>query len=159
MTEAEFTRRVMAMRNQLWHVGRAMLWNVEEAEDAVQEAMLTAWKKQRSLRDPAKFDAWFMRVFINRCRDIQRSQIRRREAMKEAEAMREEAAPEGGEVRTALQELPDNLRLPTILFYIEGYSQKEIARILGIGQEQVNTRLRQARKRLRCMLSEGGFEE
>ena len=73
--------------------------------------------------------------------------------------MREEAAPEGGEVRAALQELPDNLRLPTILFYIEGYSQKEIARILVIGQEQVNTRLRQARKRLRCMLSEGGFEE
>ena len=159
MTEEDFTRRVMAMRDQLWHVGRAMLWNDEDAADAVQEAMLLAWKKRRTLRDEDKFEAWFMRLFINRCRDMQRGQIRRREAMKEAEAMREEAAPQGGEVRTALQELPDNLRLPTILFYIEGYSQKEIARILGIGQEQVNTRLRQARKRLRCMLSEGGFEE
>ena len=153
MTEDDFTRRVMAMRDQLWHIGRAVLWNGEDAADAVQEAMLTAWKKRRALNDEAKFEAWFMRVFINKCRDMQRAQIRRREAMKEAALYPSEAEGESG-VGEALALLPDALRLPAILFYVEGYSQKETARILGLGQEQVNTRLRQARRRLKRALTE-----
>lgn len=156
MTEEDFTRRVMAMRDQLWHVGRAMLWNDEDAADAVQEAMLLAWKKRRTLRDEDKFEAWFMRLFINRCRDMQRGQIRRREAMQNAVRHDEAASTEDSGVQEALDALPDKLRLPAVLFYVEGYSQKETARILGIGQEQVNTRLRQARRRIKRMLAEGG---
>ena len=156
MTEEDFTRRVMAMRDQLWHVGRAMLWNDEDAADAVQEAMLLAWKKRRTLRDEDKFEAWFMRLFINRCRDMQRGQIRRREAMQNAARHDEAASAEDSGVQEALDALPDKLRLPAVLFYVEGYSQKETARILGIGQEQVNTRLRQARRRMKRMLAEGG---
>ena len=156
MTEEDFTRRVMAMRDQLWHVGRAMLWNDEDAADAVQEAMLLAWKKRRTLRDEDKFEAWFMRLFINRCRDMQRGQIRRREAMQNAVRHDEAASTEDSGVQEALDALPDKLRLPAVLFYVEGYSQKETARMLGIGQEQVNTRLRQARRRMKRMLAEGG---
>ena len=158
MTEEAFTRRVMAMRDQLWHVGRAMLWNDEDAADAVQDAMLQAWKKRRSLRDEDKFEAWFMRLFINRCRDMQRGQIRRREAVESAALWPEEATDMGaGEAQEALAALPDTLRLPAVLFYVEGYSQKETARILGVSQEQVNTRLRQARRRMKRMLAEGGY--
>jgi len=156
MTESDFTRRVMAMRNQLYHVGRTMLWNDEDAADAVQEAMLTAWKRRNALRDETRFEAWFMRVFISRCRDMQRGQIRRREAMRDAMLRPDEPGAEDGDVTLALQELPDALRLPTILFYVEGYSQNEVARMLGIRQEQVNTRLRQARKRMKRTLTEGG---
>ena len=156
MTEEDFTRRVMAMRDQLWHVGRAMLWNDEDAADAVQEAMLLAWKKRRTLRDEDKFEAWFMRLFINRCRDMQRGQIRRREAMQNAVRHDEAASTEDSGVQEALDALPDKLRLPAVLFYVEGYSQKETAHMLGIGQEQVNTRLRQARRRMKRMLAEGG---
>ncbi len=157
MTEEDFTRRVMAMKNQLWHVGRAMLWNDEDAADAVQDAMLTAWKKRRTLRDEDKFEAWFMRVFINRCRDMLRGQVRRSAAMADAGRGYEESAPQSGEAASAaLEALPDKLRLPVILCYVEGYSHGEAAGMLGIGQEQVNTRLRQARRRMTRMLAEGG---
>ena len=160
MTEQEFTRRVMALKNRLWHIGRAMLWNDEDAADAVQDAMLTAWKNRRALRDEDKFEAWFMRVFISRCRDLQRGQIRRREAMESAAGRYDAAAPEPGDALAALAMLPEKLRLPAILFYVEGYSHREVARLLGIEAEQVNTRLRQARKRLRHALTEGGdFDE
>ena len=159
MTEEDFTRRVMAMRNQLWHVGRAMLWNDEDAADAVQEAMLTAWKKRRALREEEKFEAWFMRVFISRCRDAQRRQIRQREAMLDAANRYDDVAPEPGEALRALSALPEKLRLPAILFYVEGYSQKETAALLGIDPEQVNTRLRQARGRLRRALTEGDEQD
>ena len=156
MTEEDFTRRVMAMKNQLYHVGRAMLWNDEDAADAVQEAMLTAWKKRRGLRDEDKFEAWFMRVFLNRCRDMRRGQIRRREAMEAAASRYDDAAPEPGDALATLEALPEKLRLPALLFYVEGYSQKDVARMLGVEPEQVNTRLRQARKRMRAALTEGG---
>ena len=159
MTEGDFTRRVMAMRNQLYHVGRAMLWNDEDAADAVQEAMLLAWKERRALKDETKFEAWFMRVFINRCRDMQRALMRRREARQGAFIPPEEQPPRADEVGLALSELPDRLRLPTILFYVEGYSQREVARMLGVTQERVNTLLRQARKRMRRMLTEGGTDD
>ncbi len=158
MTEGDFTRRVMAMRNQLWHVGRAMLWNDEDAADAVQEAMLLAWKQRRTLRDEGKFEAWFMRLFINRCRDMQRGQIRRREALRRAAEQADAALPDAGEALMALDELPDALRLPAVLFYVEGYSQNEVARMLGVTQERVNTRLRQARKRMKRALTEGGCD-
>ena len=157
MTEQEFTRRVMAMKNQLWHVGRAMLWNDEDAADAVQEAMLTAWKKRRALRDEDRFEAWFIRVFLSRCRDMQRGQIRRRAAMESA--ARHAAAPSPEEALSALDALPDRLRLPALLHYVEGYSHKEVAGMLGIEPEQVNTRLRQARQRLRQALTEGGDQD
>ncbi len=155
MTEDAFTQRVMDMRAQLYHVARSLLWNDEDAADAVQEAMLRAWKKRNALRDETRFEAWFMRIFINRCRDMQRGQIRRRAALMDIQLRPEELPPES-DVGAALDELPDELRLPTILFYIEGYSQGEIGRMLGIGAEQVNARLRKARRRMKRTLAEGG---
>ena len=158
MSEEEFVRRVMDMRARLYCTARGLLWNDEDAADAVQEAMLRAWKAKRSLRDEARFEAWFMRIFLNQCRDMQRGQIRRRQALRGAEeAALARGAGEPG-VFSALWELPERLRLPAMLFYLEGYTQAEVARMLDLSREQVNTRLRQARGRLRSLLTEGGEE-
>ena len=117
MTEGDFTRRVMAMRDRLYHVGRAMLWSDEDAADAVQEAMLTAWKKRRALRDEDRFEAWFIRVFVSRCRDMQRSQIRRRAAMESAAKEYDAAAaPASGDALSALDALPDEKLLDALRY-------------------------------------------
>ena len=52
----------------------------------------------------------------------------------------------------ALATLPETLRLPVLLYYFDGYSQKEIAYILGIQPQQVKMRIRQARARLNKLL-------
>ena len=57
-----------------YRLARAILLDDAEAEDAVQEASLAAWRRRDSLRDPARFDAWFDRILVNQCRD----QLRRR---------------------------------------------------------------------------------
>src|SRR5512146_872730 len=46
-----------------------ILGNESEAEDAVQEATVAAWRHFRELRDPNRFDAWFQRIVVNNCRD------------------------------------------------------------------------------------------
>ena len=49
-----------------YRLARAILLADQEAEDAVQDACLAAWRERRSLRDHARFDAWFDRILINR---------------------------------------------------------------------------------------------
>ena len=158
VTEEDFVSRVTAMRRQLYHVARTMLYREEDAADAVQEAMLRAWSRLPALRDEGQFEAWFFRIFVSRCRDAQRRQIREKQGLKAVAdlppILREE---DGRDVRMALMELPEALRLPTVLHYIEGYTLRETAQILALTPEQVNSRVRQARRRMKDLLSEGGI--
>ena len=57
-----------------YRLARAILLDDAEAEDAVQEASLAAWRARGSLRDATRFEPWFDRILINQCRD----QLRRR---------------------------------------------------------------------------------
>ena len=154
MSEEAFLEAVMALRSKLYHVAISILWNEQDAADAVQEAMLKAWKRRGGLRDAARFEAWFTRILVNQCRDVQRRQIRGRKALQDA-ARRQEVAPgPGGELLDALRELPERLRLPVLLYYFEGYSQKEIGKILGATPEQVKGRIRQGREKLKGLLTD-----
>ena len=156
MSEEAFLAAAMGMRSKLYHVAMSILWNEQDAADAMQEAMLKGWKRRATLRDEALFEAWFTRILVNQCRDLQRRLIRRRRLN---DQLRAEAPPpgppEGGmALLEAVHRLPDKLRLPVLLYYFEGYSQREIAGIVGATAEQVKTRVRQGRDKLRGMLTD-----
>ena len=97
MGEEAFLAAAMNMRSKLYHVAMSILWNEQDAADAVQEAMLKGWKRRATLRDEALFEAWFTRILVNQCRDAQRRLIRRRrlDAQLQAEVP-PSPAPEGG---------------------------------------------------------------
>ncbi len=158
MSEDRFLENVLAMRGKLYRVAMAILWNEQDAADAVQEAMLKGWKRRGSLRDEAAFGAWFMQILVRQCRDMQRKQIRRRRLLSDLEK-RPEAAQPMGELFEAIHELPDALRLPLLLCYFDGYSQKEAGIILGATPAQIKDRVRRAREKLRRALVEGGDAE
>lgn len=156
MTEQQFLEAAMRMRSKLYHVAMALLWNEQDAADAIQEAMLKGWKHRGGLRDERLFEAWFMRIAVNQCRDFQRRQIRRRKAI---EALNRERPPTTVDAPDmalfeAIHGLPDPLRLPVLLYYFDGYSQKEIGEIVGATSEQVKTRIRQARVKLKAALDD-----
>ena len=71
-------RRIEGQVDRGYRLARAILTDEREAEDAVQDACLTAWQKGGSLRDQDRFDAWFERVLINGCRDRLRRRQRQR---------------------------------------------------------------------------------
>src|SRR5690349_23387592 len=54
-------------------LARAILLDDGDAEDAVQEASLLAWRRQSSLRDPSRFEPWFERILVNQCREDRKS--------------------------------------------------------------------------------------
>lgn len=144
------------MQAQLYHVARSILGNTQDATDAVQSAVFKAWRSLRSLRDNERFRPWMMRILVNQCRSMQRSHFRNLRLLNrviESSALSSHTVER--DVHEMLDALPEKLRLPVLLYYFDGYSHCEIGQILGIGSEQVNTRLRQGRNKLRKMLSEG----
>ena len=70
MDEREFSRRVRSMRDRLWRVSFSILRSTADSEDAMQEALLRAWKNVHSLRDKSLFETWLTRILIIECRRL-----------------------------------------------------------------------------------------
>ena len=155
--EDRFLELALGMRSRLYHAALALLWNDQDAADAVQEAMLKGWKRRRSLRDETRFEPWFMRILINQCRDELRRRKRGRALLEDC-AERERLRPQvtsGADVLDALRLLPEEQRLPTLLHYLHGYPMRDVAEILGIRPELARSRLRAGRRKLKNLLTEG----
>lgn len=152
MTSDEFARRVTGMTGTLFRVSRTMLPSATDREDAVAEAIRRAWEKRGSLRDERYMQTWIIRILINVCRNTYRR--RRREVP--VDPLPEREAPRSGdpELRGAVLQLPEHLRLPIVLHYTDGYEVAEIARMLRLPSGTVKTRMRKARALLKAMLSE-----
>ena len=155
MTAEEFARRVEALKPVIYRVCRAQLTGVHDREDAAQEAIIRAWEKQDGLREARFFETWFIRILINACHDIQR---RNRRLVAMDAPPEPEPQPEHRDLYLALMALQEKQRLCVLLHYIEGYSVREVARMLGIGESAVKVRLMRGRKKLRQMLSEEVFK-
>ena len=156
MTKEAFTEGITAMTNTLYRVSCGLLQSEADREDAVQEAIARAWEKLNSLKHEEYFRTWVVRILINECRSIGR-QRGRVIPMEELPVPEFEAAPSDErtrELRRAVMSLPDALRLPVILHYVEGYDVAEAGRILGIPAGTVKSRLSRARKQLKSELEE-----
>lgn len=132
----------------------------DEAEDAVQEAFLTAWSKLGALRRPEAFAAWMMRGVVRRC--LRRAH-RRRRLVPLADAPEPAAHTDAGgelDVERVLAWLAPRQRAVMHLTVLEGMSDSEIGAALGIRPASVRAHRRRARERLRPILgaTSGGSE-
>ena len=156
MEEERFVSEVRAMERTLYRVARGYLRTWDECADAVQEALCKAWDKRKRV-DESYFQPWLTRIVINECHNIGR---RKKRLIPVAEPEREPAPePALPELADALEALPEKLRLPLSLHYLEGFSVEEIARILRIPAGTVKSRLHQARSQLRVQWLETEGDE
>lgn len=125
----------------------------EDAEDVAQETFLRYYTTDKQFDSPAHLRAWLLRVAKNRAVDLLRSPRRRELPLEEADGP---AFPteEGEALFRAVMALPEAYRLTVHLFYYEDYSVQEIARVLGLPQTTVRTRLFRGRQLLRQALEE-----
>lgn len=152
MDSHEFAERVEAMQGALYRVAYGLLLNRADCADAVQDALLRAWEKRRTLKDEAFFGTWLTRILINECYAV----LRRRKTALPIDALPEPAAPPDADpaLHDAIARLDEKLRLPIVLYYMEGYAVKDIARMLRLPAGTVKTRLAKARALLRLQLSD-----
>ena len=137
-----------------------ILGNRSDAEEAVQEAFLRAWRFRDSLADVPSIRPWLYRVVVNSCYSKLRREIPHRDrragdeplADVAAEGAGPEASAERDEVAdtvlAALARLPMSLRVPVVLRYYADLSERDIARAIGRRQGTVKSRLHEARRRL-----------
>lgn len=131
------------------------------AQDAVQESFVIAYQQLHSLREPKAFPGWLHQIVVNQCYRLVRNKqlpvhpIENSTNLPDPEptpAATVEAAEIRDNVLAAMQALPENEQIVTKLFYFNGYSQKEIARLLEIPVTTVKKRLQYARRNLKGIL-------
>ena len=134
----------------------SLLGDFHLAEDAAQEAFVEAYRKLNQVRQPAAFPGWFRKVLWSQCQRTIRCKELPCQPM-EAEMASRTADPADALVKAelkdsvlaAIQALPENERTVTTLFYINGYSQEEIAGFLEVPVTTVKSRLHTSRGRLK----------
>ena len=139
--------------NTLFRAALAILGDVHEAEDAVQETFLRYLEKRPELRDGEHEKAWLLKVAANRCKSVLR--MRRRHPAVELLDVYPAPDTECRELMEAILALPANQRAAVHLHYYEGYTSEEIGAILGQRPGTVRSHLSRARDALRRYLTDG----
>ena len=143
-------------------VARAVLSDPDDADDAAQDALLSALVKLEQYDPRRPFGPWLLRIVANAATDRRRRpKVRRTEPLDPglaAHGTRPDTAAERRELsarlRQALAELPERRRIAVVLFDVEGYAHAEIADILGIPEGTVRSEVFHARRRLRVLLAD-----
>jgi RNA polymerase sigma-70 factor (ECF subfamily) len=154
-----FDALATAAYHRLYAIARRILRDGYAAEDAVQDALVKAWRDIRGLRDPLAFDAWLQRLLVNACRDQVRRQRRR---PVEVPALSDERAEpdddlarlvDRDELERAFLDLSIEHRAVLVLTHYVGLPAVEVARILRVPPGTVASRLHYGTRAMRASLT------
>lgn len=155
-----FTALVLRYGDRLYSVAHRILRDASRAEDAVQQAFLTAWRELRTLRDDDRLEAWLYRLLVNACyaevRHARRWQPRLRviidpeigpssEDTQVSVALRDE-------LERAFRRLSGEQRVVLAMHHYLGLSAAEIAETLDLAPGTVRSRLHYARQQMRAAI-------
>ncbi len=139
------------MLPMLYKIALGLLRHQADAQDAVQQALLKAWEK-RAVPRPETFRGYLARILINECHNIQRLRQRITPVEEMPCLAAEPAEVDTQALYAAINALPEALRLPLWLKYLNDFSEKEGAQALGLTVPTFKSRLHRARKALRKTL-------
>ena len=130
--------------------------DAHDAEDCTQEAFLKGFEKLRQLKEPGRFSPWLGRIARNLCREHLR---RRRPVALEQEP----PAPASGdsgyrELRELVNRMPKELRLPLVMYYLDGRNVKTVAQMMRISVSNAYGRIRKATQALQELFVESSTD-
>lgn len=134
--------------DMLFRMCMVLLRNRQDAEDAVQDTFARWLKKRPEFSGPEHEKAWLLRVASNLCKDKRRSAFFRNTVSFD-ELGEYAATSQQSDVMERLASLPPRGRSILFLHYMEGYSVREVAEILGMKEGAVKTALFRAREKLK----------
>jgi RNA polymerase sigma-70 factor (ECF subfamily) len=153
-----FGQLVRRHQDRLWAVALRTLGDREEAADALQDAMLSAYRSAATYRGEARVTTWLHRVVVNACLDrVRRSKVRQTVPMpddggpadpRDVLGDRETAI----EIEAALATLPEEQRTALVLVDVQGMPVDDVATILGVPTGTVKSRCFRGRARLAVQL-------
>lgn len=156
---------VLIRRNmkRVFAICLGILGNQADAEDAAQEVFIRGLERMGTLRNNERFSPWISQIARNWCRDLLRARARRRvvsiddsDPIVDDKAVPPSHTPaeDFADLRLALDRLPEEHRLPLLLFYYDGKDTRTLAKELNLSKGGACARLYRARKALRQLLAE-----
>ena len=150
MTKDAFGKLYLQLLPGLYRLAQSILHHREDAMDAIQQAIEKAWKVSGRIR-AGEEKAYISRIVINECRNIQRHRMR---VTPRADLAGKEPEKADNDLFRAISGLPEKYRLPLLLRYMEGYSEKETAETMKISVAALKSRVFRARNQLKDMIIE-----
>ena len=136
-----------------------VLGNVHDAEDITQDAMLKGLVKIKKLGKSKQFEAWILQIAKNLCIDLLRRRSRVKPLGGEQLMQAGQRSQENHELEQAIRRLPQELRMPLVMYYLDNRNAKTIAKKLKISHSGACQRIRTARKELHKILTERDQDE
>jgi RNA polymerase sigma-70 factor (ECF subfamily) len=135
--------------------------NREDAEEAIQDAFLRAFKALGDYEDRERFSAWLTRILVNQCRTVLARSKRRDAVFLDLDIRQIEFAADADqddgpwpELDRMLERLPAEQREAIVLKYADDLTYQEMSRITGAGESALKMRVQRAFARLRALLQE-----
>jgi RNA polymerase sigma factor (sigma-70 family) len=140
----------------MYSVSLRIINNSAEAEDAMQEAFIAAFRQLHSYKGEVSFGSWLKKIVVNRSIDLLRKRKVQYEDLSKI-AKKEDEEDDTGDyalinaemVKQAISKLKDNYRVVLTLFLLEGYDHDEIAQILKISNGSSRTIYHRAKDQLK----------
>jgi RNA polymerase sigma-70 factor, ECF subfamily len=151
--EKDFEDLILPLADRGYRLACAMLHDQQAAQDAVQEASLTAWRKLSGVRDRGRVRPWFLGIVVNECRNSRRlkwvSDVNVGLSEELSIVSGEEKILRGADLRRAVNQLGTQDRLVVILFFYIDLPLVEVAAVTRSSVGATRARLYRAVKRLR----------
>ncbi|MEO8563537.1 MAG: RNA polymerase sigma factor [bacterium] len=156
-----FSRLVDRYYERCARIAVRILGNREDAEEAIQDAFLRAFKALGDYEEREQFSAWLTRILVNQCRTVL-ARSRRRDAMfPDLDPLAFEFAVDAEtsdgtwpDLERALAQLPVEQREAIVLKYADDLTYEEMSRVTGAGESALKMRVQRAFARLRAILQE-----
>jgi RNA polymerase sigma-70 factor (ECF subfamily) len=155
-----YSQLVRLAHPRLFNVAKLILRDTDRAQDAVQDAMLLAWRHVRSLRDPDAWDAWLRRLTVNACYKVAKSE--KRQSLVDVHATSDPASGRAPDATAAVAErdwvmheldlLDIDRRAVIVLHYYLDLSMPEVAEILDIPIGTAASRLHRGLEAMRASM-------
>ena len=160
VTDADLEQTINKYSDTLYKICFLILKDENDIKDVLQETFIKYMTKAPDFKSEEHKKAWLIKVSQNKCREFLR--FHKRHAAVPLDEVEESISVTNGmdtysiEMLSLIWNLKYKLKSVVILYYIEGYSVKEVAQILGISESAVKKRLERARKELRMHTSVEG---
>src|SRR5947209_559309 len=157
-----FGELVARHRDRLWRVALRTLGDPDDAADAVQDALVSAYRPAATYRGDAAVTTWLHRITVNACIDLARRRASRPTTTLTAADVaqagsvdgRFDASDSATTVVAALRRLPVDQAAAVVIVDVEGFSVREAAEILGAPEGTVKSRCARGRARTADLLTE-----
>lgn len=153
----------MEYQDTLYRVAKARLNSEDDVCDVVQNTLISAYRSIENLREPKMFKSWLLKILINKCNDFYASPERKNlslEMLEEENSGFWESSQKGNfseemGLEYLISHLSQDEQTILTLYYVEGYSEKEIAKIMEIKYATVRTKIRRAKDKIALKLKKG----